>query len=116
MGGHVHVFGVVLPSSQRVQCPAAGKIKSHDQRVNRFSYFERYCLEKHPDHEWTKWLLALAVDGDDQPDAETLRQRQGQRIEFQPPTEGLVRAVPSLPVLLFTHPVCACCIIASCQP
>ena len=86
----------IAAARERLRQDNAGKIKSHDQRVQRLSYFERYCLTKHPDHEWCQWLKSLEVDGEHPLDEATLAQRKLQRVEFKAPTEGLVRCYPSL--------------------
>ena len=55
-----------------------GQIKSHEQRVTRFSYFELYCLVHHPDHAWSKWLLTLTSCEN--------------KVKFIAPSKGLVTA------------------------
>ena len=35
------------------------KFKSHVQRVETFNLFERYVLERHPDHEYASYLGTL---------------------------------------------------------
>ena len=82
----------IAAARERLRQDNAGKIKSHDQRVNRFSYFERYCLDKHPDHEWCVWLRSLGNGGDHTPDEATLAELRRDRLEFMAPTEGLVTA------------------------
>ena len=81
----------IAAARERLRQDNAGMIKSHDQRVTRFAYFERYCLVKHPEHEWCQWLKSLQVGGEKPPDVAALEHRRLQRIAFMPPTEGLVR-------------------------
>ena len=105
----------IAAARKRLRQDGAGQIKSHTQRVKRFALFERYCLEKHPDHEWSKWLLGLQVDGAEPIDEGTLHERQQQRITFKAPTEGLVRACrTSVPHCLFPpHELFVVCVYLS---
>ena len=55
----------IAAARERIRGSNAGKIKSHCQRVTRWGMFERYCLQRHPDHRWSKWLVDLGVQGEE---------------------------------------------------
>lgn len=80
-----------------------GKIKSHDQRVARFALFERYCLEKHSDHAWSKWLLSLGSQGEKPQSESEIAERKEDQVTFEAPTEGLVTAYAQALVFEFTR-------------
>ena len=62
------------------------KFKSHVQRVETFNLFERYVLERHPDHEYASYLGTFIRIMDE----DVLLSGESRSLAFMPPPEELV--------------------------
>merc|ERR1712166_1369731 len=80
----------IAAARRRTRQLGLGKIKSHPDRVTKFAIFERFVLERCPNHPWAAWLRGLPVQGNDPLDEADWQDMVANRVAFVPPTKGLV--------------------------
>jgi hypothetical protein len=80
----------IQAARRRTRQLGIGQIKSHDQRVTNFAIFERWVLERMPQHEWAQWLLQLEVRGEEPLHEDELNGLAQDKQKFMAPSKALV--------------------------